>query len=211
LEEKTITLAVGLDLLTILRRDGYRVVLSRIQDEPVGRLLPASLSYRAYTPQGVHADLLARVACANAAHAQLLLSIHFDSFGDPTVGGTQTSYDPDRSFSRRSLRFARLVQQAVLHAFTAKGWNIADRQVVPDTQLAAPALTDQGAAYGHLLLLGPADRGWNDHPSAMPGALVEPLFLSDPTDADVVEHRAGQEVLAHALAQAINRYFGSSR
>ena len=45
------------------------------------------------------------------------------------------------------------------------------------------ALTSQGAAYGHLMILGPALHGWFDNPSQMPGALCEPLFLTDPGEA----------------------------
>jgi N-acetylmuramoyl-L-alanine amidase len=211
LQEKTLTLAVGMELLGILRNDGYHVVLSRIGDGPVGRLLPGSLSNGLYTAEGVRADLQARADCANAAHAQLLLSIHFDAFGDPTVGGVQTVYDPNRPFSNQSAHFAELLQQSVLHAFLAHGWTVPDRGIVPDTQLAAPTLTQRGAAYGHLLELGPADPGWLDRPSKMPGALSESLFISDPTEADIVHGRTGRHVLSQSLARAIDEYFHVSQ
>jgi N-acetylmuramoyl-L-alanine amidase len=41
----------------------------------------------------------------------------------------------------------------------------------------------------------------------MPGALAEPLFLTDPTDAAIIESRAGQETVAGALATAVDEYF----
>ncbi|HLJ68553.1 MAG TPA: N-acetylmuramoyl-L-alanine amidase, partial [Chloroflexota bacterium] len=144
---------------------------------------------------------------ANAAGAQLLLSIHFDAFDDPSVGGVETLYDPSRPFSAANLRFAQLVQSSVLASFAAHGWQVPDRGVQSDTSAGTPALTSQGAAYGHLLLLGPAKPGWFDHPSEMPGALCEPLFLTDPGEATLIESAAGQQALAGAFVDAINRYF----
>jgi hypothetical protein len=40
-------------------------------------------------------------------------------------------------------------------------------------------LSSKAASYGHLLLLGPADRGVFSRPSEMPRALIEPLFIAD--------------------------------
>lgn len=205
--EKSLTLRIALDLRRKLRQHGYEVVLSRIHDGPVGRLHPGSLSKGLYTVNGIRTDLEARIDCANASHAQLLLSIHFDAFGDPTVGGTQTDYDPDRPSSRHSLRFATLVQQAVATSLAARGWSVPDRGVIPDTQLDAPTLSAQGAAYGHLHELGPAAPGWIDRPSRMPGALVEPLFISDPAEASLATSGAGQNALSGALVRAIEEYF----
>ncbi|HEX8918058.1 MAG TPA: N-acetylmuramoyl-L-alanine amidase [Chloroflexota bacterium] len=207
LQEKTLALAVGLALRRNLQRAGYHVVLSRTKDEPVARLFPSSQSNGSYSPQGVVRDLQARIDCANAAHAQLLLSIHFDSFYDPVVGGAQSTYDPSRPFSSRSKRFALLVQQSMLKDFRAHGWPVPDRGVVPDTQLSAPTLTSHGAHYGHLLELGPRDPGWLNRASRMPGALAEPLFLSRPAEAEIAQSPIGQRILARAFTQAINQYF----
>jgi hypothetical protein len=114
-----------------------------------------------------------------------------------------------RSFLSQNLRFARLVQQSVVTSFSAAGWQIPDRGIIPDSAAGTPALTPQGAAYGHLMLLGPADPGWFDHPSTMPGALCEPLFLSDPNEAAIAVTTAGQHVLAQAFSRAVQNYFRS--
>jgi hypothetical protein len=63
------------------------------------------------------------------------------------------------------------------------------------------------ADYGHLLLLGPAVPGWFTTPSTMPGALIEPLFITDPFEGTVAASASGQQIVAGGLAQAIAQYF----
>ena len=46
---------------------------------------------------------------------------------------------------------------------------------------------------------GPASSGWVDNPSQMPGALVEPLFLSNPKEAALAADPAVQRQIALAL------------
>jgi hypothetical protein len=71
----------------------------------------------------------------------------------------------------------------------------------PSGSAAAPAV-----AYGHLLLLGPAKAGYFDTPSQMPGALIEPLFVTDPFEASIAASVHGHKVIAKALAEAIEQY-----
>ena len=41
----------------------------------------------------------------------------------------------------------------------------------------------------------------------MPGALIEPLFITDPFEGSIADSKAGQEVIAGGLAQAVEQYF----
>jgi N-acetylmuramoyl-L-alanine amidase len=75
-----------------------------------------------------------------------------------------------------------------------------------DDQLAAPTLTSSGTKYGHLIELGPMAAGWVDNPSQMPGALVEPLFLSKPKEASVAADPAGQRQIALALEAGLVKF-----
>ncbi len=211
IDERTQTLAVALDMVPLLQKAGYRVVLSRMRDTSVVQVTPQYVANGQYTIAGEHADISARVDCANDAHAQLLLSIHFNSYSDPTVGGTETLYDDARPFTPSNLRFANLVQRDVLSGMATAGWTVPDRGVTPDSAGGTPALTAQGAAYGHLLELGPAEPGWFDHPSRMPGALCEPLFLTDPGEAAVAVSPHGRQVLAQAFVKAIGDYFNQEK
>jgi N-acetylmuramoyl-L-alanine amidase len=42
----------------------------------------------------------------------------------------------------------------------------------------------------------------------MPGALIEPLFITDPFEGTIAASASGQETIARGLAQAIEQYFG---
>jgi N-acetylmuramoyl-L-alanine amidase len=202
--EKDVALAVGTKLTSLLRADGYRVVMSRVADVSVGRSSAADVVAGALTAAAVHQDLLARAACANAAKASVLVSIHFNAFDDPSVGGTETYYDSARPFAPESKRLAAALQSAVVSSLGS-----GDRGVWTDDQLVAPTLTPSGSVYGHLIELGPAAAGWVDNPSKMPGALVEPLFLTNPNEVRYAALPAGQDRIARALRTGLENYFSS--
>jgi N-acetylmuramoyl-L-alanine amidase len=203
--EKDVTLGVGARLASLLRADGYRVVMSRTGDSSVTKLSADDSVAGALTASAVHRDLVSRTECANAAGASVLLSIHFDGFDDPSVGGTETFYDAARPFALQNRRLA-----ADLQAALAAGLGVADRGVWTDDQLGAPALTTTGNLYGHLIELGPAAAGWVDNPSQMPGALVEPLFLTNPAQARFASDPLGQQRVAVALGVGLKKYFSGA-
>jgi N-acetylmuramoyl-L-alanine amidase len=204
-QEKDVALAVATRLAGLLEADGYRVVLSRTKDSSVMKLGPSDTVTGALKATAVERDLVTRAACANASSASALLSIHFNAFGDPAVGGTETVYDGARSFAPESKRLATDVQSAVVAAL-----GTTDRGVWTDDQLTGPALTATGAAYGHLIELGPAQPGYVDTPSQMPGALVEPLFLTNDGEARVAASTSGQDRIAAALKAGLETYLTSS-
>jgi len=203
--EKDVTLAVANRLAALLRADGYRVVMSRTGDSSVARLSAGDSIAGAMTASAVHRDLVTRAACANAAGASVLVSLHFDAFDDPSVGGTETFYDAARPFASKSKRLAIALQGSLVSSLGAL-----DRGVFTDDQLAAPTLTPSGSACGHVIELGPALKGWVDSPSQMPGALVEPLFLTNPDEAKFASDPAGQQRIAAGLAAGLNTYFAAA-
>jgi N-acetylmuramoyl-L-alanine amidase len=199
--EKDVTLAVASRLSDLLRAAGYRVVMARTQDTTVIKLSASDSVYGSLTAGAEHRDLAARAACANAAGAAALLSIHFDAFADPTVGGTETWYDSARVFAQANHRLATDMQSALVAAL-----GTSDRGVWTDDQLAAPTLTTSGSTYNHLIELGPLSAGWVDDPSQMAGALVEPLFLTKPSEAQTAADPAGQQVIAAALESGVEKF-----
>ena len=205
--EANATLPVELDTMSLLRAAGFGVTVSRTAATTVALPQPGDISTGSYTVQGEHRDLLAREECANLVHADALVGIYFDAGGSPLNAGCVTGYDPDRPFAASNLRLATLVQKHVLAAMNSHGWGIPDQGVAPDTGLGGPALSAQGDQYGHLVLLGPADPGYVPAPSAMPGALIEPLYVTDPFEATLAASPAGQQVIAAGLAAAVEEYF----
>lgn len=205
LKESAAALAVATQLARQLRADGYRVVLSRTGDTSVRRFAADELAGGSLDPEQVRQDLQARVRCANDSHAQALLSIHFNGYGDPSVGGSQTTYDSARPFADQSERLARSVQAALREQL-----QLQDRGVVTEDALDVPTLSDRAGSYGHLVLLGPAQPGWLDRGSAMPGVLVEPLFLTAPAEAGIATSASGQRRIARALAAGVESYLDGS-
>ncbi len=207
IEEADQTLPVELDTMALLRAKGFTVVVSRTKDETVGRPGPGDVSGGLFTVDGEHDDVMARDVCANLAKANVLLGIYFDAGDSPLNAGSVTGYDADRPFSAENLRLATLVQTDALDAMNAQGWGIPDLGVADDSELGGPALSTQAADYGHLLLLGRADPGFSTAPSGMPGALIEPLFITDPYEGSLAASAAGQQVIAGGLARAVEQYF----
>lgn len=203
--EAAVNLTVELDAMAILRAEGYRVVASRTEDTTVTKLTTADVDSGLLTVRGVINDVGARDVCANLAGADVLVGIYMDS-GRPRNAGCVTGYDAARPFSATNLRLATLLQDDVLHAMNAQGWGIPDEGVMPDTVLGS-ALESAALAYGHLILLGPAKAGYFSTPSQMPGALIEPLFVTDPFEGSIAASARGQQVIAAALSEAINQYF----
>jgi N-acetylmuramoyl-L-alanine amidase len=218
IEEADETLPVEMDTAALLRARGYRVVVSRTTDASVVRLTPADVSGQELSLQGAHDDVAARDECANRAGANVLVGIYFDSGGSAQDAGSLTAYDADRPFAASNLRLANLVQHDVLAAMNAQGWGIPNAGVTPDSSVGSlvtgtpsTGLAAEAAAYGHLLLLGPAAAGFLSTPSTMPGTVVEPLFITDPFEASIAASPHGQAVMAAGIAEAVEQYFAPSR
>lgn len=204
--EAVVNLKVALDTMRILTSAGYRVVLSRTAQTTVVRLTPGDTDGKLLSVTGVERDIAARDACANDAHANLLTGIYMNA-GSAGEAGSVTVYDAVRPFAAQSKRFAGLLQTAVLAKLNAHGYGIPNGGVNDDSGYGS-TLSAAGAAYGHLELLGPASQriGFTT-PSKMPGALIEPLFLTDPFEATIAASSGGQELIAAGIANAVEQYF----
>lgn len=202
LMEKTVTLAVAKRVAGLLQNDGYRVVMSRTGDSSVVANLPSDGSLSA---DDIRRDLLARIACANRAAADLLISIHFNGVDDSSVAGSETFYDAVRQFAANNHRLAIDLERSITEAIGS-----ANLGIWPDDENVGPALSPAGSVYGHLIVLGPPSPGYVDAPSQMPGALVEPLFLSNPGDARQAADPHTQQLIATAIDSGVRAYFAGS-
>jgi N-acetylmuramoyl-L-alanine amidase len=206
--EKDLTLAVGLDLRDLLVKDGYTVVMSRTEDTTVFMPTEGDMNGGALSADGERKDLEARDRCANSVQAQVLVAIHFNAFNDPSVGGVETFYDDARPFSPQNLRLADLIQKEITDELATAGWDVPDRGVATDSSDDATTLTEEGMQYGHFFELGPAQPGYQDNPSRMPGALVESLFITNAFEADIAARSLGQQAIAQGLSLAIEQFLG---
>jgi len=207
--EKAATLALVKVATAQLRAEGYRVVVSRWVDTVVAVPGPGDLKNGVFTADGARHDILARIACANASGARALVSVHMNALTSSTVGGSLTIWDPDRSFSVANKQLATLLQRNIITSLHDAGLPVPDLSILKDTQNHGTALTAEGAAYGHEALIGPYKKSWVPDPTTMPGAIIEPLFLTRPTEADIVTSATGQRVLARAITAAIDQFLAA--
>lgn len=214
IEEAHETLPVELDAAHLLRQAGFTVVVSRTAQTTVLRLRQDDVAGSELSLLGAHDDVAARDECANLARASLLVGIYFDSGASPANAGSVTTYDTARPFAARNERFATLLQHDVLTAMNARGWGIPDDGTLPDNtfgsvvQSSPPsALATAAQNYDHLMLLGPAMAGYFTTPSSMPGAVIEPLFITDPFEGSLADSAQGQQTIAGGIAEAVEQYF----
>ncbi len=213
-EESTVNLPIELDTMSILRAHGFRVVVSRTNNTTVLRLGPGDTDGQLLSLLGSHDDVAARDVCANKARANLLVGIYMDAGASPQDAGSVSVYDTDRPFSAASLKFATLLQDDVLLSMNAQGWGIPNDGIVSDSMEGSSAgdpaeggLAAQSAKYDHLLLLGPSSPGYFSTPSQMPGAVVEPFFISDPFEGSLAVTAGAQQLVAKGIAVAVEEYF----
>jgi len=200
--EKVVALAVAKRVTGLLQNGGYRVIMSRMGDTAVASNLPSN---GGLSPDDIRADLLARIACANRSGADVLVSIHFNGVNDPSVAGSETFYDAIRPFAASNHRLAIDLERSITTAIGSTNLG-----VWPDDENVGAALSPAGSVYGHLIELGPPSPGYVDAPSLMPGALVEPLFLSNRMDAQKAADPHTQQLIALAIDAGVVAYFGGA-
>jgi N-acetylmuramoyl-L-alanine amidase len=182
-------------------------------DTTVVRLTPVDMSQGVLSVLGSHDDVVARDVCADLAHADALVGIYMDAGASTRDAGSVTLYDTARPFAAANLRLATLVQTDVMSAMNAQGWQIPNNGALPDSGFgssvgdpAAGGLAALAAGYDHLLLIGPPLAGYLTAPSTMPGAVVEPLYLTDPFEGSIATSGADQQVIARGIATAVGQF-----
>jgi N-acetylmuramoyl-L-alanine amidase len=216
--EKTSNLDFARRVGALLSATGYEVVLLREADARVP-LDPAM------SPGGgfgaTRADLQARIDRANAAGADVFLSLHSNGSTEAGQSGVEVWYDPNRSFGAENLRLARLVLDSVLGELRAYGYAAVNRGLKDDT-----CFRGSMGRCTTLFVLGPARRTTAEdavrrnvdpasigitetrpelfsRPTGMPGVLVESLFISNAADAAVLRDERGRDAIARGIASAV--------
>lgn len=196
LYEKNFTLPHGLALAERLRAQGLEVVLTREGDTNVNATNQDVNNDGIVAAPGGEAtsdeldDLLARVLTCNAAAADLLVSIHYNGAENDSLQGYEVWYNEDRPFSARAARFAALAYEELGQSYLQAGY----------------AAVPHGIGTADHAVTGPARPG-KLTPSAMPGAVVEGLYLSNDEDAAFVVSDAAEGTIVGAYERAILRFF----
>ena len=203
--EKYLTLAVAKVAAKDLQAMGYRVYVDRRRDQAVNTP-PRDLNADG---QIDHVDeFSARTLFANRHHADLLVSIHFDASTNEGIHGTHGYYCPARPFWRQSEKLAKLLTSSVSSAVRQAGYGDTNNGVETDV---ADVVPQTRADYPWFLVLGPSVRHYVIG-SAMPGALVETMYLSSPRDAAALLKQSIIKAAARGYANGIRMYFaGQSR
>jgi N-acetylmuramoyl-L-alanine amidase len=198
--EKNMTLAVALRARTDLEAMGYRVYLTRTKDQHV------NIPPRDWNHDGKidHVDeMVARNVFADQHHADVFVSIHFDGSEDTTKHGTHGYWCPDRPFHRSNQRLATTLTASVVTALRKAGYADPNNGVQTDV---ADIVPQQWADYPWFLVLGPA-RPRRVVATAMPGALIETLYMSSPRDDAAMRKPAIVAAMAQGYADGIRQYF----
>jgi N-acetylmuramoyl-L-alanine amidase len=182
LSEYQLTLDLAHRVQSRLEAANVSVRLTREDSQPLTPML------HPLADDDINAEQTARIAAGGPA--RIFVSLHFN--GGPTaLRGTETYFNPERVADASSdYALAAALQAHVVQALaSAIGYSSPDRGVKSDLTAGKP--------YGHFFSLrGPE-----------PSALVENLFLSNPTEAALLRDDATLDALADGCAQAILEYF----
>jgi N-acetylmuramoyl-L-alanine amidase len=179
LREYEVTLDIAGRTRALLEARGITVRVSRSNHEPVS----------AWNASGETALIQQEQAARIAAvlPARVYVSVHLNAFGNSSVAGTETYYNAD-NYGAESRALAGALQASVRGSLARAGYTSPNRGVKED--LAA------GKSYGHFFSLrGP-----------LPSALVEALFLSNPTEAALLGQASTRQAIAYGLAEGIALY-----
>ena len=190
--EKDVNMDVAFRLELLLREAGYQTYLVRAGDYA---FVPYDPDNRAFTK----ADIQVRVENANVQQADILVSIHHNGNDDSGQSGTEVYYNPDRPYGGYSYALADVIQQSLVSALKAAGYETRDRGVRNDADV------NGDPNNPHSWLLGTND---DFRPSLMPGMIGEALFITNPKDAEQLQKPEMRQTIAEGYKAGIDAYFG---
>jgi len=152
-------------------------------------------------------ELQARINICNDAGADILVSLHLNGHDNPSANGYEVLYTGDREFGDKNLDLATAIYRQIGSAYNDAGFETQPRGTKDDINLDAE--THEFGSEQHLVLTGPAvtNPDYSIVPSNMPGAIIEPVFITNQDDANFIVVPDNQRRLAAAYADGIMDYF----
>ncbi len=222
--EKTMTLAIGLELRRLLEAQGITVVMTRTTDSALAGDDYAALGCHGapfrdvngdglagFDPEGktrTRDELQSRLDLVNLSRADLLVSIHINSITQNgvayAIAATETYYTDETAWGVTATQpLARLVQEGVVAAMGPAATY--DRQ-------------DRGISATNLYLVAPPlfvttpDRPdpvkQPTRGALMPAVLTEVGSITLPAEQDLLLSPAGQAAAAQGIANGLASYLG---
>lgn len=185
IQEKHITLQIGMQLADQLQRDGYKVLLTRNDDR--------------YIP------LDERTAFANKVQADALISLHANAAGPEHVGGLETfCIEPslfvqgDKSLPKDPTIHDYLKTRDTLSYALAQSVHT---NILSHTQ-PVYQLHDRSIKKSVTQVL---------HGAQMPAVLVELGFLSNPQESQFLSSVTSQQLISQGILSGINSFFAGKK
>lgn len=163
LYEKTANLNIALGVKKYLEQNGVYVVMTRSDDSALD--------------SEEMSDLLKRSEIANNADATFFVSIHNNSFSDPSASGTLVLYADSDSKINYGVTSKQLAQNILTPLVDALG--LQNRGVVESPKMVVLRKTN------------------------MPSVLIECAFVSCPGDRDILNDNEKIDEIAYAISQGI--------
>jgi N-acetylmuramoyl-L-alanine amidase len=192
--EKNMNLDITLRLRSILQPLGYRVVINREGDYTLSAMTNAG------DPLQRRDEIQARVDVANSVGADILISLHHNGSGSPSIRGTEVYYNPDRPFGNFNLVLAQFVHSGLVTTIRQNGYDTIDRGIKND------GLVGGDPRNPHSWVLG-TNVGF-PRPSLMPGVIGEALFMTNAFDMNQLANPNMRQAEAQGYANGIHAYFG---
>jgi len=168
--EKDNTLAIAMMLETDLKLDGANVVMTRTTDSS-----PAVADFTTMN------DLEDRSDLANDTKADIFVSIHNNSFTNPTVSGTATYYSQDNPQSDKSQQLADNVQDELIKYL---------------------GTSDRGVTEAPFYVI---------KYTTMPAILVEAAFISNPAEEKKLASGDFRQTISTAILSGIIDFFNNTK
>ena len=194
LAEKSINLAIAQHLKTLLEADGYLVVLTR-EDEGRAFTFPEN-------PAGTSRGST-RIDIANAAQADIFVSIHNNGSSNTEEAGTEVWFAPDRPFGEQSSVLAEEVLDGIVTELSAAGYASPNRGLKNGSRFRV----FRNRVFPLFVLGKPREAPRATRATEMPGILGESLFLSNPHEARLLAQDKIRLAIASGYQRGINRYF----
>jgi N-acetylmuramoyl-L-alanine amidase len=207
LAEDELNLDVAMRCRDILAARGAHVVLTRETRQSFSTPWPPDTNGDG-VEEGESDDLQHRIDILNGFGAEVFLSIHSNSSGNPAKRrGLQALYcaTEDCAFPEQSKRLGRLTLDHLEAKLAKVGYPVEKRELLSDLLEDYP-----GGPESHYFLLGPASPPRHPRSTQMPGIIVEALYVTSAEEAVQLNRDEVRQAIALAYADALQEFLTSS-